>query len=52
MVLDHLLDLGLDLRSDLALGYLLEERALGSSKVSAELRLPAGDLVDWDRVKL
>ena len=52
MVLNHLLDLRLDLRSDLALGDLLEEGTVGSSQVRTELTLPASDLVDGDGVKL
>ena len=52
MVLDHLLDLALNLGGDLALRDLLEERALGGSKVRAEFTLPTGDLVDRDGVEL
>ena len=52
MVLNHLLDLRLDLRGDGALRDLLEERTLGGGEVSTELTLPARDLVDGDRVKL
>ena len=52
MVLNHLLDLRLDLRSDVALGDLLEESALSRGQVSTELTLPASDLVDGDGVEL
>ena len=52
MVLNHLLDLRLDLGGNLALRDLLEERTLGGGEVSAELTLPASDLVDGDRVEL
>ena len=52
MLLDDLLDLGLDLGGDVADGELGEEGAVGASEVSTELSLPLGDLVDRDRVKL
>ena len=52
MVLNHLLDLRLNLGGDGTLGDLLEERALSGSEVSTELALPAGDLVDGDGVEL
>ena len=52
MVLNHLLDLRLDLRSDVALRDLLEESALSRGQVSTELTLPASDLVDGDGVEL
>lgn len=52
MVLNHLLDLGLNLRRDLASRDLLQERSLCRGQVRAELSLPAGNLVDGDGVKL
>ena len=52
MLLDDLLDLGLDLGGDVTDGDLGEEGAVGASEVSTELSLPLGDLVDGDRVKL
>ena len=52
MVLNHLLDLALDLGGDRTLGDLLEEGTLGRSQVSTELSLPASDLVDGDGVEL
>lgn len=52
MVLDDLLDLALNLGRDLALRDLLEESGVRRSEVGTELRLPLGDLVDGDRVKL
>ena len=52
VVLNDLLDLLLDLGSDLALRDLLEESAVGRGQVSAELSLPAGDLVNRDGVEL
>ena len=52
MVLDDLLDLGLDLGRDRTLGDLLEETAVGGREVSTELTLPASDLVDGDGVEL
>lgn len=52
MILNHLLDLRLNIRGDGTLGDLGEERALGGSEVGTELGLPAGDLVDGDGVKL
>ena len=52
MVLNHLLDLALNLGGDLALRDLLKERAVGGSKVGAEFTFPTGDLVDGDGVEL
>ena len=52
MVLNHLLDLALDLGGDRTLGDFLEEGTLGRSQVSTELSLPLGDLVDGDGVEL
>ena len=52
MVLNHLLDLRLNLGGDLALRDLLEKGALSGSEVSTELTLPASDLVDGDGVEL
>ena len=52
MVLDDLLDLGLGLGGDGALGDLLQELTLGGGQVSTELLLPAGDLVNGDGVEL
>ena len=52
MLLDDLLDLGLDLGGDVTDGDLGEEGAVGASKVSTELSLPLGDLVDGDGVEL
>lgn len=52
MVLDDLLDLGLDLGRNRTLGDLLEETAVRGREVTAELSLPASDLVDGDGVEL
>ena len=52
MVLNHLLDLRLDLGGDGTLGDLLQQSTLGGGEVSTELTLPARDLVDGDRVEL
>lgn len=52
MVLNDLLNLGLDFWCDLTKRDLSEERALGSRQVFTEFTLPAGDLVDGDRVQL
>ncbi len=52
MVLDDLLDLLLDLGSDLSCGNLFEEWALSGSQVLTELSLPAGDLVNRYAVEL
>lgn len=52
MVLDHLLDLALNLRSDLALRDLLQKGTLSGSEVSTELALPPSDLVNGDSVEL
>lgn len=52
MVLDDLLNLALELRSDGTLCDLLQECRLSRRQVRAELSLPPGDLVDGDGVKL
>ena len=52
MVLNILLDLGLDFWCDLTGSNLGEERTLGSGQVLTEFALPAGDLVDGDGVQL
>lgn len=52
MVLDDLLDLGLDLRGDVASSDLGEERTLGGGQVSTELSFPLDDLVDGDGIEL
>ena len=51
VLLDDLLDLALELRGDVALGELGQERAVGGSEVLTELSLPLGDLVDGDGVE-
>lgn len=50
MVLNNLLDLGLQFRVNQPLGDLLEKDVLGG-EVLTELRLPLGDLVNRDRVE-
>lgn len=50
MVLNNLLDLGLKLGVDKSKSDLLEERILGG-KVTTELGLPLGDLVNRNRVE-
>ena len=52
MLLNHLLDLALNLGGDLALGNLLEESALSGGEMCTELGFPAGDLVNRDGVEL
>ena len=52
MLLNDLLDLGLELGCDRARGDLLQERALRRRQVLTELSLPLGDLVDGDGVEL
>ena len=52
MVLDDLLDLGLDFGGDGASGDLGEEGLVRAGEVSTELAFPAGDLVDGDGVEL
>lgn len=52
MLLNDLLDLRLGLRGDGTLGDLGEEGLLGAGEMVPELELPAGDLVDGDRVEL
>ena len=51
MVLNNLLDLGLEFRGDGASGDLLEEGVLGG-EMGTELRFPLGDLVDGDGIEL
>lgn len=52
MVLNDLLDLGLDLGGDVADRDLGEELAVSRGQVSTELSLPLDDLVDGDGVEL
>lgn len=52
MVLDDLLDLGLDLWRHLTRSNFLQQGSLCRGQVRAELAFPAGDLVNRDRVKL
>ena len=50
MVLNHLLDLRLNLGGNGTLGDLLEKSTVSGREVSTELALPAGDLVNGDGV--
>ena len=52
MVLDDLLNLGLDLRGDLTSGDFLQKGTLSGGQVRTELTLPASDLVNRNWVKL
>lgn len=52
MLLDNLLDLGLELRGNVTSRDLLEESTLGGAEVLTELSFPLGDLVDGDDVEL
>jgi len=51
VVLNNLLDLGLQFRCDGASGDLLEERVLGG-EMGTEFSFPLGDLVDGDGIEL
>lgn len=51
VLLDDLLNLALNLRSDVAGSDLSEKTSLSRSQVSAELSLPRGDLVNGDGVE-
>jgi hypothetical protein len=51
MVLNDLLDLGLQLRGNGASGDFLEESLLGG-EMATELGFPLGDLVDGDGIEL
>ena len=52
MVLDNLLDFAFDLRSDITLRDLLQQRCLCRGQVSTELTLPFCDLVNRDGIQL
>lgn len=52
MLLNDLLDLGLEFRGNVTSRDLLEESALGRGEVLTELSFPLGDLVDRDDVEL
>jgi hypothetical protein len=52
VILNNLLNLVLQFRSDVATGDLLKESRLAGGQVRAELLLPDSDLVNGDRIQL